>query len=258
MRILLIRHGDPDYEHDTLTEKGWREAALLAKRAPYLQMGDCYLSPLGRAQDTASLPMKETGKTGVTKNWLQEFPAYADLTAAPELRQAYPELREEEKKDNRIGCIWDMLPSYWTEHEEYYDRTAWRQSLVAKAGNLTELYDEVTGQLDALLAEYGYVREHQHYRVEREHIETVTFFCHYGISCVLLSHLWNVSPFVLWHSLVLAPSSVTEIYTEEREQGVAYWRATRVGDLSHLYAGGEEPSASARFCEVYSNFDERH
>ena len=32
MRILIIRHGDPDYEHDSLTEKGWREAALLADK----------------------------------------------------------------------------------------------------------------------------------------------------------------------------------------------------------------------------------
>ena len=39
MRILLIRHGDPDYEHDTLTEKGRREAELLAKRASSLAMG---------------------------------------------------------------------------------------------------------------------------------------------------------------------------------------------------------------------------
>ena len=32
MRILIIRHGDPDYERDTLTEKGHREAQLLANR----------------------------------------------------------------------------------------------------------------------------------------------------------------------------------------------------------------------------------
>ena len=38
MRILLIRHGDPDYENDTLTEKGCREAELLAKRALSLHM----------------------------------------------------------------------------------------------------------------------------------------------------------------------------------------------------------------------------
>ena len=32
MRILMIRHGDPDYVHDSLTEKGKVEAALLAER----------------------------------------------------------------------------------------------------------------------------------------------------------------------------------------------------------------------------------
>ena len=32
MRLLIVRHGDPDYEKDTLTEKGHREASLLAKK----------------------------------------------------------------------------------------------------------------------------------------------------------------------------------------------------------------------------------
>ena len=32
MKLLLIRHGDPDYEIDSLTEKGHREAQLLAEK----------------------------------------------------------------------------------------------------------------------------------------------------------------------------------------------------------------------------------
>ena len=32
MKILIIRHGDPDYENDTLTEKGHKEAEYLAER----------------------------------------------------------------------------------------------------------------------------------------------------------------------------------------------------------------------------------
>lgn len=32
MRILIIRHGDPDYEKDSLTQKGWHEAELLADK----------------------------------------------------------------------------------------------------------------------------------------------------------------------------------------------------------------------------------
>ena len=32
MRILIVRHGDPDYEIDSLTEKGWVEAGHLSER----------------------------------------------------------------------------------------------------------------------------------------------------------------------------------------------------------------------------------
>ena len=31
MKLLIIRHGDPDYVNDTLTEVGKKEADLLAK-----------------------------------------------------------------------------------------------------------------------------------------------------------------------------------------------------------------------------------
>ena len=42
MKILLIRHGDPDYEKDSLTEKGWHEAELLAQRMAELEIQSFY------------------------------------------------------------------------------------------------------------------------------------------------------------------------------------------------------------------------
>ena len=33
MDLIIIRHGDPDYEHDTLTERGWKEAEILSLQA---------------------------------------------------------------------------------------------------------------------------------------------------------------------------------------------------------------------------------
>ena len=90
MRLLFIRHGDPDYVHDTLTEKGHREAALLAERAEALQLGKCFVSPLGRAQATAGYSMKKLGRTAKTLGWLQEFPARIDLNRAPQLLHAFP------------------------------------------------------------------------------------------------------------------------------------------------------------------------
>ncbi len=257
MRILFIRHGDPDYEHDTLTEKGHREAQCLAAQAPYMEMGDCYVSPLGRARDTAAYSLKALGKTAGTFDWLQEFPARLDLNEIPELTAAYPTSR---KKDGKYlsRIIWDIVPSYLSEHEEYLDSRLWRDTFICRQSDAVRLYDNVAQNFDRLLAEYGYVRDGRCYRVEKEYTGTVTFFCHFGITCVLLSHLWNISPFVLWHSTILAPTSVTEIITEEREKGIAYFRAQRLGDVSHLRMAGEEPAFAGRFCEVWSDSEHRH
>ena len=107
MRILLIRHGDPDYENDTLTEKGCREAELLAKRALSLHMGKCYVSPLGRAQRTALPSLEAAGCKAETVEWLQEFPAKLDVNKAPELAEAYPDI-EKEGETYRPRIVWDM------------------------------------------------------------------------------------------------------------------------------------------------------
>lgn len=257
MRILLIRHGDPDYEHDTLTEKGNREAALLAETAEHLNLGTCFMSPLGRAQHTAAYSLKKTGKTAQVLDWLREFPAITDINCSEELQKAYPDTKKEGNKF-RERIVWDMMPEYLSSHPEYWTVDGWRDSLVAKCGDMVQVYDSLVKKLDDFLAEHGYVREGGHYRVEKETTDTVTFFCHFGVTCAILSHLWNVSPFVLWHSFALAPTSVTEVVTEEREQGIAGFRGLRMGDISHLYAGGEEPSFACRFCENYSNFEQRH
>ena len=50
MRLLIIRHGDPDYEQDSLTPKGWCEAELLSERISKMNIKDFYVSPLGRAK----------------------------------------------------------------------------------------------------------------------------------------------------------------------------------------------------------------
>ena len=142
MRILLIRHGDPDYEHDTLTEKGRREAELLAKRASSLAMGSCYQSPLGRAMDTAQPCLKATGKDAEVLEWLREFPAQLDLNKDPELSRAYPGAKMADGK-YLIRNVWDMAPGYWTEHEEYMDRREWRNSKVAECSDMEVVYDRV-------------------------------------------------------------------------------------------------------------------
>ncbi len=242
MRILIIRHGDPDYEHDSLTPKGWREAELLSDRICKMDIKAFYVSPLGRAKDTASCTLKKIGRTATEYPWLREFA---------------PTIMRPDVSDRRM-IAWDWLPEDWTKEENFYCRDLWMQHPALIEGKVPEEYRWITDSLDKLLAEHGYVRENNIYRVERANRDTIAFFCHFGLECVLLSHLLGISPMLLWHHTAAAPTSVTTLYTEERREGTAIFRMSSFGDISHLYTANEEPSFSARFCETYDCMEERH
>lgn len=263
MRLLFIRHGDPDYEHDALTEIGKTEAKALAAHISDWAIDEIYLSPLGRARDTSFYSLDALGldrdvmvRTR-TFDWLQEFNAEVDIPAMPEYLEAYPNSVLPDGSLRKRIC-WDIVPAYLNKHPELYELQAWRDTKLVHDTDIAEKYDWVCDGIDSLLAEYGYVREGTGYRVEREYTGTIAFFCHFGVTCVILSHLTNMSPFGLWHGTALAPTSVTEVFTEERQQGYASFRAWKMGDVTHLTLEGLKPSFSARFAEVYSNMEQRH
>ena len=118
-------------------------------------------------------------------------------------------------------------------------------------------YRKVTEQFDELLAKHGYVREGGYYCAVKPSHDTVVLFCHFGLECVLLSHLWGVSPVVFWHGACARTTSVTTVVTEERRKGIASFRMLSFGETAHLYVHDETPSFAARFCECYDD-DTRH
>ena len=242
MKILIIRHGDPDYSIDSLTPTGWKEAKLLADKLVKMNIDAFYVSPLGRAKDTASYTLKAYEKEAVEYDWLREFPAQI---WRPDIA-------------NHKMIAWDWLPEDWTAEPRFFDRTEWKNVPCMQEGQVGPMYDAICEQFDALLAKHGYERDGLMYRAVSPNEDTIAFFCHFGLGSVLLSHLMNVSPMVLWHGFCAAPSSVSSLISEERREGKAYFRAQVLGDVSHLYAAGEEPSFAARFCECFANKEERH
>lgn len=241
MKLLIVRHADPDYTIDSLTEKGWREAELLVPRIASLDVKAFYVSPLGRAKDTASLSLQKMGRTATECDWLQEFPCRI--------------LRPDVTGGRMIA--WDWLPQDWLSDPRYLDREQWCQTEIMREGKVDERNRYVIERFDALLEQHGYVRDGQMYRAECPNRDTIVLFCHFGVECILLGHLLNVSPMVLWHGMCAAPSSVTTVTTEERREGRVIFRMNSFGDISHLYAAGEEPAFAARFCETFDS-DERH
>lgn len=237
MRILIIRHGDPDYVRDSLTEKGWKEAGMLAEWMKNQEVDAFYVSPLGRAQDTASLTLKALGRTAETLDWLQEF--------TPRIRRPDSRLRR--------TVAWDWLPEDWTADERFYDRDGWSENEIFQEAHVREAYEAVVGGFDRLLASYGYRRDGHLYRTEKGTHRTICLFCHFGLEMVLISHILGVSPMPLWHGFCSAPTGVTEIYTEERRKGTVSLRISSFGSVAHLQMAGDGPSFAARYAECWED-----
>lgn len=241
MRLLLIRHGDPDYDKDSLTEKGHVEARLLAERIAAMDIKEYYMSPLGRARKTAEYTLsKAGGRTAEVLDWAREFDVPVDDGAG----------------GKRIA--WDFLPEDWTGIPEYYDKDKWADVKLMKDADIRAGIEKVYSGLDKLLERHGYKREGSLYKAVSPNEDTVALFCHFGVTCVMLSHLLGVSPVVLWHGTIATPTSVTTLVTEERREGIAVFRMTAFGDTSHLYQHNEPPAFAGRFCEMFSNSEQRH
>ena len=243
MKLLIIRHGDPDYEHDALTPQGEREAVLLAEE--FVRAGTviqaAYVSPLGRAKRTASHVLNALGMTAEECAWLREFD---------------PCIRRPDKEGFSIA--WDWLPQDWTPADEFLSVETWLNHPVMSDSDAPQKYWEVCSALDALLNRHGYRRDGRLYRAHHPNTDTIALFCHFGVESVILSHMLNISPVLLWHGFCALPTSVTTVCTEERREGIASFRVLEYGSVTHLTRAGVEPSKSARFCECFGNTDERH
>jgi probable phosphoglycerate mutase len=238
MEIWIARHAEPDYEHDSITEKGEVEAKLLAKRLAKQSFAAVYCSPMGRSKKTASYTLEIIKMKPTIYDWLHEFKGSVI------------------QNGEQTQC-WDRMPSYWCSIDEYYSYDNWLNTPLMKTDNAKKEYDKVCKGVDELLKKHGYVHNGKTFDVVKPNNDKILLFCHFGVESVILSHIFGVSPMPIWHNFCALPSTVTRIVTEEREEGTATFRCLYFGDISHLYAGNEEPSFAARFCELYTD-DTRH
>ena len=239
MRILLIRHAEPDYVIDSLTPKGRIEAELLSRRLMHYDVRDYYSSPLGRARDTAAYTLKKAGRKAEILPWLAEF------------RGTYP---DPETGKPRITA-WDLAPRTWSALPGVMDIQTWTDTPAFHGGNVRDIWQETTDGIDELLSRYGYVKDGPVWRCSENSGFTIALFCHFGISMAVLGYLTDISPMVLWQRVLCMPSSVTEVVTEERIKGEVAFRITKIGDLTHLEAAGENRSTAGLFPECFTGID---
>lgn len=234
MKLLIIRHGEPDYSIDSLTEKGWFEAELLSRRLIKYTINDFYCSPLGRAMDTAKPTMQKLKCKPKILPWLEEFSAHISSPFTGK---------------NRIP--WDLPPTLWANEQDYYDNCKWKETELMKSGNVKEIYDRTVSGVDELLNRYGVMREGMLYRYNNHEDVTIALFCHFGLGMTIISYLTGISPVILWHNFFMPPSSVSTLITETDQENNSHFRCVQIGDTSHLYTANEEISLSG----LYPHFE---
>ncbi len=221
MRLLIIRHADPDYENHTITTAGHREAEALSRRMQDYGLTRIVASPLGRAQHTAQYTAERTGLPIETEQWLEE-------------------LHELRMQDGPAAgyMAWDLHGHLLRERPEAaVDGSLWDCPGLSQPRFRDEVR-RVAQDSDRFIERLGYRREGGRYRVLNSSNEQVAVFCHNGLALTWLSHLLELPILLVWSGFWLSPSSVTTVLFDERNEHWATPRCLAVGDTSHLYAAG--------------------
>lgn len=220
MQIFLVRHADPDYAIDDLTEFGHQEAAALGKRMASIGLDELYASPLGRAQTTASYVAKETGLTIQTEAWTRELD-WTGIMIEDQMGPIWDYAGERISEIAGGKRIWDDKTDHWLKQDEYRTK-----------------FNELQAFSDEFMLRQHYKRENGLYRMMEPSTKKIGMVCHGGFGLAWLAHLLQIPLSLAWSSFWIAPSSVTTILMEERSEHFAVPRCIALGDVSHLYANG--------------------
>ena len=179
MRLIMVRHGEPDYAKDCLTETGRAQARACAERLAPEGISAIYASTMGRARETASFTAEKLGLPVTELDWMREISWGGD---------GIPD----------DGHPWTLSDRMIIEENYDFFAQDWREHPYWKENEATRHYDRVAEKIDGLLAGQGYVHEGRRYLCRGGNDRTIALFSHGGSGGIVLAHLLGLPfPFVL-------------------------------------------------------------
>ena len=223
MRILFVRHGNPDYELDCLTELGKQQAEALSHRLVSEGIERIYSSTCGRALETAGYTAEKLGLDIIRCDSIREI-SWSSIDGAPVEKNGNPWLIVDEfPKENK-----PLVNLDWRD-DEVISRTKTADSVARVAKSLDELLDSL-----------GYTREGYYYRVGDVKYKTIAIFSHAGAFAAMCTHIFNLPmPFVL-RSIYCKQSGVIEVSFEGGRGEIIAPRFGLSYEISHLLKNGIE------------------
>lgn len=176
MRLILIRHGDPDYKNDCLTELGKKQAAAVAQRLKDENIDVIYASTVGRATETATYTAELLNKKIIPLEFIREIDC--DSVAGDEnapYRGSIDKITDSAVRDNV-----NVFVEHWQELECY------------KHTNAPKSYPQVSAGIDEFLEKLGFTHKDRYFLCTRENTDTVAVFCHGNSSRAAISRIFGI------------------------------------------------------------------
>lgn len=170
VRIIFVRHGEPNYELDCLTEKGHRQAEACAKRLEHEGISEIFASPMGRAAQTADYTAKLLGLPVETLDYMHEISWGGE--GIPE--KAHP---------------WTLAERMIAQDDYDFYHDEWREHLYFKTNDVMKYVNGISEQFDALLLREGYRHEGTRFFCETDEPKNIAVFSHGGSGACIFSHL---------------------------------------------------------------------
>lgn len=223
MKFLVIRHGDPDYAVDGLTERGRQEAEALAPYLESLEVKHIYSSSMGRAVATAEPTAARLHLPIIQFDWAREISGRYE--PVPGVRHAAFNIPGSELRELAPE------PPYAIDFDHFF---------LYEKEQIEERFRGLKEGINALFAEYGYIREGARYRLHNPSGDVVALFCHDGFGRTLVSYLLGLPVLTGWSSLFLKTSSVTSFVMESYDEEYAVPRMIAMSDTAHIRLAGLE------------------
>lgn len=217
MNIYFIRHGDPDYSTDSLTELGHEQAKLLAEAIKDLKIDEVYQSSMGRAQQTCDYSAKKWGLTPVTIDWAKEL-CWGDKSGNAWASES----------------PWNINERMIKNEHKYPNGETWKNLTELQNDRIIEDIENRCIYLDKFLEEHGYVRENQLYHVLEKNDKNIAVFCHGGVICDFISHITNVPFFQFIAHVGLGVTSVSKIKLSGNQNEYCAGQIAFLNDSKHL------------------------
>ncbi|MCQ2588237.1 MAG: phosphoglycerate mutase family protein [Treponema sp.] len=217
MDIYFIRHGDPDYSTDSLTDLGKIQAEKLSVAIKDWKIDELYQSPMGRAKETASYTAKKWNREPVTLDWMSEI-KWGDASGNAYVSES----------------PWSLNDKYIEETHSYPAGDSWKQLKELETDLLVPDVESRCKRFDEFLEEHGYVRKGQLYKAENPNEKSLMFFCHGGISAALIAHMTNV-PFFQFNAHVgIRVTSISKLRLDGKPGEYKAAQLDYLNDIRHL------------------------